>query len=427
MKQLSKNLAESDDCAVFAEKLGKKFSGNYLNPFMEALFGRKIKEKNDFQALQDVSFRIKKGESVGILGENGSGKSTLLQLVAKTLSPTSGLLFTEGKLAALLELGSGFNPDFTGRENVYLNASILGLSRSRINQIFDQIIDFAEIGDFADRPVSTYSSGMRVRLGFAVSVFVEPDILIIDEALSVGDVFFRKRCFEVISKHSAKGGTLLFVTHNEEQLRLFSRRVIVLHRGRIIFDGETDEAINLYNEHMGESRRAYFSTLSADYSTKKKLNGKRKNTAVTSVQIEDLGGLVRNDFRYGEKITIRVEAKVGHPFKCLHFGILIRNKEGINIYSTETEGTDFQNESNCWNDMGINACASFVISSPVGKNSYNIEAYIVDRADRFSEKIDWVSNTAYFNVDFPMPHEETRFKGGIVDLQAVKHISFSAD
>ena len=297
-------------------------------------------------------------------------------------------------------------------------------SRNRVNQICEQIIGFAEIGDFVDKPVSTYSSGMRVRLAFAVSVFVEPDILIIDEALSVGDVFFRKRCFEVVSRYAAKGGTLLFVTHNEEQLRLFSRRVILLHRGRIIFDGEPDEAINLYNEHMGESRRAYFSTLSANYSTKKKLNGTMNKTAVTSVQIKDLGGLARNDFRYGENIKIRLKAKVGHPFKCLHFGILIRNKEGINVYSTETEGTDFQNQSDCFKDGGINAYASFVICAPIGRNSYNIEAYIVDRSDRFSEKIDWVSNTAYFNVDFPMPHDETGFKGGIVDLQAIKQISF---
>ena len=192
----------------------------------------------EFWALNDVSFEIKKGETVGIIGRNGSGKSTLLQMICGTLNPTSGGVQTNGRIAALLELGSGFNPEFTGRENVYMNASVLGLSSEEIDSRFDDIVTFADIGEFIEQPVKTYSSGMFVRLAFAVAVHVHPDILVVDEALSVGDIAFRNKCMEVIQKMVARGVTILFVTHDLGTLQLLCSRVLWLAHGELRASGD---------------------------------------------------------------------------------------------------------------------------------------------------------------------------------------------
>lgn len=200
----------------------------------------------NFYALKNVSFTVHKGECVGIIGRNGSGKSTLLQIVAGTLEPTEGRVTTQGRVAALLELGSGFNPEFTGRENVFLNAAVLGLSREETEAKFDEIESFADIGDFIDQPTKTYSSGMVVRLAFAVAVCVNPEILIIDEALSVGDVFFQQKCFKRIRQILDGGTTMLFVSHDAAAVQNLCRRAILLRQGMPVFEGPPQEAVSRY-------------------------------------------------------------------------------------------------------------------------------------------------------------------------------------
>lgn len=200
----------------------------------------------DFHALQPLGFDIRRGEAVGIIGRNGSGKSTLLQLIAGILQPTTGTLASHGRISALLELGSGFNPEFTGRENVYLNGSILGLGAREMDTRIERIIAFADIGEFIDEPVKTYSSGMMMRLAFAVAVSVQPDILIIDEALSVGDVFFTQKCFERIREILAAGATLIFVSHDTAAVQNLCTRGLLLHQGRLVHDGPPDECVNRY-------------------------------------------------------------------------------------------------------------------------------------------------------------------------------------
>ena len=185
---MSSDVSCSSEFAIVVKNLSKYFSNSYLKVLKNSFLRNLCSKKDEFIALDNVSFKIKRGESVGIIGINGSGKSTLLQIISGILKPSSGSVEVNGKLSALLELGSGFNNDFSGRENIYLNASILGMSKVNTEEIIEQIIEFAEIGDFIDKPISTYSSGMTMRLAFAVQVFVEPQILIIDEALSVGDV-----------------------------------------------------------------------------------------------------------------------------------------------------------------------------------------------------------------------------------------------
>jgi lipopolysaccharide transport system ATP-binding protein len=200
----------------------------------------------EFVALENVSFEVQKGESVGIIGRNGSGKSTLLQIIAGTKPPTKGFAKVNGRVAALLELGSGFKGDFTGRENVFINGLILGLTHAQIEERFPQIEEFAEIGDFIDRPVKTYSSGMMVRLVFAVQVALEPDILIIDEALSVGDVFFAQKCAARIRQLKERGTTLLFVSHSMQTVRNLCERVVFLRDGKMEYFGPTEAGTAMY-------------------------------------------------------------------------------------------------------------------------------------------------------------------------------------
>lgn len=237
-----------DEIAIRVNNLGKCYH-IYDRPSdrLRQLFSRGGKRYyREFWALHDVSFEVKKGEAFGIIGRNGSGKSTLLQLICGTLTPTIGEVGIHGKIAALLELGSGFNPEFTGRENVYINGAILGFSSQEIDNRFDEIAAFADIGDFIDQPVKTYSSGMYVRLAFAVQVCVEPDILVIDEALAVGDIFFQQKCFQRMRELREKGTTLIFVSHDMSVIRDLCDKSVYLNHGKVSFCGSSLEAINYY-------------------------------------------------------------------------------------------------------------------------------------------------------------------------------------
>lgn len=213
---------------------------------LTALHRRRAGLHQEFTALQDLSFDVRRGESIGIIGRNGSGKSTLLQIIAGTLRPTTGRVDVYGRVAALLELGSGFNVEFTGRENVYLNAAILGFTKDQTDDKFDEIAAFADIGQFMDQAVKTYSSGMILRLAFAVSICVEPEILIIDEALAVGDVFFTQKCFKRLRETLDAGTTLLFVSHSMAAVQNLCGRAILLKEGAAIFEGPPEEAASRY-------------------------------------------------------------------------------------------------------------------------------------------------------------------------------------
>ena len=236
------------DVAIRANNLSKVYHV-YERPrdrLMQMVAGWRRNYFTEFSALHNASFEIRRGEAVGIIGRNGGGKSTLLQIIAGTLYPSSGTAEVRGRIAALLELGSGFNPEFSGRENVYLNGKILGLSKQEIDHRFNDIVDFSEIADFIDRPVKTYSSGMFVRLAFSVQVFSQPEILIVDEALSVGDVFFQQKCFNHIRELQANGTTLLFVSHDMVAVRNICTRALLMNHGHLEFDGAPEEAVSRY-------------------------------------------------------------------------------------------------------------------------------------------------------------------------------------
>jgi lipopolysaccharide transport system ATP-binding protein len=240
---------EKPETVIEAESLGKCYR-MYEKPvhrLMHRFTGKSA--ANEFWALRGVDLEIRRGETFGIIGRNGSGKSTLLQMIAGTLTPTEGRLSVRGRVAALLELGSGFNPEFTGRENVYLNAAILGLSRSEVDARFDDIVAFAEIGDFVDQPVRSYSSGMTVRLAFAVIAHVDADVLIIDEALSVGDTFFSQKCMRFLREFQ-KNGTLLFVSHDSAAVINLCERALLLENGKPQMIGAARDVVEAYTAHQ---------------------------------------------------------------------------------------------------------------------------------------------------------------------------------
>lgn len=212
------------------------------------IFSKKIKYKEN-KAVNDLSFCVKKGESVALFGKNGAGKSTIMKMITEVTFPTSGTITINGRVSALLELTAGFDGEFTGRENIYLKCNIMGMTDEQVAEVEEQIVEFAEIGDYIDQPVRTYSSGMKSRLGFSINVNVEPEILIVDEALSVGDKAFQQKCVKKVNQIMENGDvTFLFVTHSSRMAKAFCKRGIVLEKGKMIFDGDIEKAIEIYEK-----------------------------------------------------------------------------------------------------------------------------------------------------------------------------------
>src|SRR5215213_9489367 len=226
----------------------------------ESLTRGRWKRHREFWALRDVTFEVESGTTTGVIGPNGSGKSTLLQIITGTLEPTHGSVHHEGRIAALLELGAGFNPEFTGLENIHLNAQLLGLSRRETERLLPEIERFAEIGDFLDQPVKTYSSGMYIRLAFAIAVAADPQILIVDEALSVGDAVFQHRCLRRIKQMQENGATILFVSHDTHAVRALCSRAILLNGGRVLSDGQPADVLKRYQRLIMSREEAYESS-----------------------------------------------------------------------------------------------------------------------------------------------------------------------
>ena len=315
-----------------------------------ALTARAARGYRDFHALDDVSFEIRRGEATGIIGRNGSGKSTLLQLIAGTLAVTSGSLHVNGRVSALLELGSGFNPEFTGRENVFLNGSIYGLSRAEMARRFDEIAAFADIGDFIEQPVKTYSSGMMMRLAFAVAVSVQPDILIVDEALSVGDVFFTQKCFQRIREIVHRGATLIFVSHDTGSVQNLCDRGLLLSQGKLIHDGAPEDCVSRYfNLHqptaasaagpVAAGRHAPVATelrtalVAADIlPSAKSRHGDRKLELIAAAVLDGHGAATW-DFELLHRATIRVLFKAHAPIALPSVGLQLHDRMGNLLFA----------------------------------------------------------------------------------------------
>src|SRR5215207_5670973 len=340
--------------ALRVENVSKQYR-IYARPgdrLKETLTRGRLKRHREFWALKNVSFEIEAGTTTGIIGPNGCGKSTLLQIIAGTLEPTGGSVWREGRVAALLELGAGFDPEGTGVENVYMNAALMGLSRRETDRLFPEVERFAEIGDFLRQPVKTYSSGMYVRLAFAIAASVEPDVLVIDEALAVGDAVFQHRCLRRIKEIQERGATVLFVSHDAAAVRALCSRAILFSAGRVLADGRPPDVLNRYQKIIMEREEAYDEaaraardgeerhaddedeTLAAPRHTFRHGDG---SAEIVGAELLDATRRAVGVVETGEAVTVRVRARFHADVESPVIGFLIRNRHGIHVYGTNTK------------------------------------------------------------------------------------------
>ncbi len=367
----------------------------------------------EFWALRDVSFEVRKGETLGIVGRNGSGKSTLLQIIAGTLAPTEGEVAVNGRIAALLELGSGFNPEFTGRENVFLNGSILGFSYSEMERKFDEIVAFADIGQFLNQPVKLYSSGMFVRLAFAVQACVEPDILIVDEALSVGDIFFQQKCMQRIRRLTQNGTSILLVTHDMSTVSRVCQAAILLADGRMIASGQPKPVLEKYTAIVYDSLRGAQPRIVASEEQRADLPAK---------DLPDLQILPIPDqsFRHGDG-SVRI---TGFALQTKHLGSIMQCEPGdvlrlvldITCYEPDLiPNVGFQIRdrfgniacgTNTWmlrlamaaQEASTSFRITFEINLMVGNGEYTVSAAVASYDGKPERVYDWVDQLTNFIV-----------------------------
>lgn len=366
------------DVVIKAENLSKayKIYEKDIDRVKEALNPFHKRYSKDFYALRDVSFEITRGENVGLIGKNGAGKSTLLKIITGVLTPTSGKLEVKGKIASLLELGAGFNPDMTGVENIHMNGLLMGYSRAEMDSKIDDIISFADIGEFINQPVKTYSSGMFARLAFAVNAFVEPDILIVDEALSVGDAFFQSKCMDKMRKMIDSGVTVLFVSHDTFAVKNLCQRAFLIEAGQILMDAPANDVVEAYRDSIlklrheltggenlagkaaaNELRHASnFSAgekihlpISAENikinkeifdktASYQRLQNGRAN--FENVQLLNLDGEPIFEVIFGQEVILRMVIKFNEDIDCLAMGYHIRNSNGVDLVYTDSRFSD---------------------------------------------------------------------------------------
>jgi lipopolysaccharide transport system ATP-binding protein len=412
----------------------------------------------EFWALRQVSFDVRRGETVGIVGRNGAGKSTLLQLVCGTLTPTGGAIDTSGFVAALLELGSGFNPEFSGRENVYMNGYLLGLSKTDIDNRFDEIAAFADIGDFIEQPVKTYSSGMSVRLAFAVSVCVDPDILIVDEALAVGDEAFQRKCYARIEKLQSRGGTILFVSHSASTVIELCDRAILLDCGELLFDGIPKKAVSYFQRLMyapkekqplirEEIESAYIksedredlaqvldppterSTKIQPLSNEDSLDGydpsiEPKSTyryvsrgaMIEDVKMVKLDGTQVNILSSGGTYVYSYRVHFKRPAMGVRFGMLIKTVNGYELGGAASapgfrEGIEFVESGSMYE-------VKFRFQCLLATGTYFANAGVLGMVDELEEFLDRILDVCMFRVIAPVKRTAT----GIIDFNATPFV-----
>lgn len=441
---------EQDDIAIRVENLSKCYQiydtprdrlKQFILPRLHHLTGQTPRQYfREFWALKDVSFEVKKGETVGIIGRNGSGKSTLLQLICGTLSPTSGSITTNGRIAALLELGSGFNPEFTGRENVYMNASVLGLSKEETDARFDDIAAFADIGEFIEQPAKTYSSGMMVRLAFAVIAHVDADILVIDEALSVGDVFFTQKCMRYL-RDFMKTGTVLFVSHDTGAVRNLCNRAIWLEKGNVLQEGNAKDVCENYLEafieaQQGKSTTTRIKISQSDSASLISLKDQRQDlinasnlrndiqifdfdpdapsfgqgaAQITSVNLLDNTGCPLAWIVGGEEVTLLIKALVHQTLDSPIIGFFIKDRLGQCLFGDNTFLTYLDSPVYC--DAGSHLEAKFSFQMPrLTTGNYSITVAIANGTQDVHIQHHWIHDAIIFKS------ESTSVASGLIGI-----------
>lgn len=339
--------------AIKVENLSKiyKLYSNPTDRLKEALNPFRKKYHNDFYALKNINFEVARGETIGIIGKNGSGKSTLLKILTGVLTPTEGNIHTRGKISALLELGTGFNPELTGIENTYFSGALMGYTKEEIDKKMDDIISFADIGEFINQPMKIYSSGMFVRLAFAIAISIDPEILIVDEALAVGDIQFQKKCFSKFESFKNSGKTILFVTHSTELVKTYCDKAVLLNNGEVLETGNPKDVVSTYlrilrnfelktkidkTENITEVKKIS-NDKSLDFIEKSIWYNKNEykygteEAIFTKIGLFDENGCAIKEFEIGSIMTMVVEFKANEDIDELFFGYGIRNIQGQDL------------------------------------------------------------------------------------------------
>jgi ABC-type polysaccharide/polyol phosphate transport system ATPase subunit len=336
------------------------------------LLGRPVEPREEFWALRDVSFSLKRGEVLGLIGMNGAGKSTLLKILSKVTMPTTGSFVTKGRLGSLIEIGAGFHPDLTGRENIFLNGSIMGMPRREVQRKFDQIVAFAEVERFIDTPIKFYSSGMQMRLGFAVAAHTDPDILLIDEILAVGDASFQAKCLNKLAELKEQDKTIVLVSHNLTNITEHARKVLWIDHGTIRMFGESDAVVDAYLEHVSVDMKA------EDSQHEARDRGGDRPIAILDVALADAGEPPQNRFDREDTVHIDVTYKASRPVPGAVFGVSIHDVHGYDLGGVITDPDSVKVTAPV--DQGVLR----LTLSPLlfNKGAYTLDVYILDPATR---------------------------------------------
>ena len=354
-------------------------------------FGKKYHE--EFFALRDISINIPKGKCVGIIGLNGSGKSTLLQCIAGVLTPSRGSVQVQGKIAALLELGAGFNPEFTGLENVRFQCAIMGLTDSDTEELLPKISEFADIGEFIHHPVKTYSSGMYVRLAFSVAINVDPDILIVDEALAVGDIRFQAKCLSKIREFRSRGKTLLFVSHDAAAVKSLCDKAYLLDKGQVIDEGEPTKVFNAYNSLIAERDRQV-KTLRQTLDQLAIRSGNQR-VYIENIHLLNHESIPTETFVSGEQLKLKISLKAKEPTSRVSVGFLIRDRLGQDIFGTNT---DLLGKLIDFTAASLEQTIEFMVPLNLGENVYTVTVAAHSGDSHLESNYDWLNDAAVFRV-----------------------------
>lgn len=315
--------------------------GQWLPSIREALSASNGKHGHEYHlAVNDVTFALEPGEAMGIIGPNGAGKTTILKLLSGVTHPTSGAISINGRFSALIELGAGFHPDLSGRENIFLNGTILGMARHEIQARFDQIVDFAGIGAFLDTPVKRYSSGMYARLGFSIAAHVDPDVLLVDEVLAVGDYAFQQKCYAHMDMLRQQGTSLIFVSHNMEAVRRVCNRGLVMYRGNNIFQGSAAEAVIAYSDAVRQAARDYQTDLPAEGGLAERIM--TFDAEIMRVSLMNREGIPVTVVPSGEAVRVAVDVRFNKPVEHPVFSFTIRTADGRIVYDTTTRWRELE-------------------------------------------------------------------------------------
>ena len=357
-------------------------------------FSKNKEEKNVKTVLKDVSFDVGAGEVVGLIGQNGAGKSTLLKIISRTLKPSSGRVTSSAKISSILELGMGFHGDLTGRQNAYQSCSLMGYSKEQIDEIITYIEDFAEIGEYFDYPVRIYSSGMQMRLAFSVVTANRPDILIIDEALSVGDVYFQHKSFDKIKEFKSLGTTLIIVSHDSGAIKSICDRVILLEKGQILKDGEPEAVLDYYNALISKKQDVQISQITLQNGKIATVSGNKK-ACIKNVEILDAAGKKIQNLEVGKKIKLKVTVQANENLPSLVLGYQIKNRFSQVVYGTNTYHLK-QALKNL--KKGEEYDFSFEFDANLGVGSFSVTIALHDSDNHLQNNYEWRDNAIIFNV-----------------------------